>query len=239
MAERSYVWLGVALLTGVGLAVVIAMSGAFVRGSEPLPELLPTPSPRGTPPPARTAPAASSGRSAPAAMAPATEGEQLPATVSCKIDLPDPSISPPDAEILYREPDLDDEAGLPGFIADIRDGTLSFDPPEGITEGMLRAEGFLEVKVRWIGDRCTKVRLRPSATVAGRVDPAWGSPHVIGCGTSAPVGSDGTFEVAIPPGMCAMRAVRDEDGVIVDSDPVPIQAEVGERVEIVLLLPED
>ncbi|TVQ89941.1 MAG: hypothetical protein EA397_13350 [Deltaproteobacteria bacterium] len=236
MAERTYVWLGIALVTGVGLAALVAMSGAFVAPSSleplgpaaepvesaPAPKVRPPQTPRPTAPP----------------VAPPSQAEAPPPTsVRCKIIGDDPNLAMPDAEIYYQEPDLDDPEHLPSFSVELREGMLVFEPPEGVVEGVLRAEGFLEVRVRWSGSGCTPVRPRPAATVVGRVEPSWGEPRVIGCGTSGTVAEDGRFELSIPPGSCDMRAIWDDDGVIVTSEPARLDVQAGQRVEVLLVLP--
>lgn len=232
MEARSAIGIGATALAGVLLAVAIF----FFSGARPKPE---------TPPAPDAAPASTAERAPAALAAPGPAPERaVERAVSCGLSLMSdgsrgeiPTLER--AEIAYEHSADDDPAHPPTFEVDVHEDRIAFDPPPGVFRGVFRADDFLETSIAWSEAGCSRVMLRPAARISGRVMPSWGEPQVIGCGTSARVSSDGLFEMRVAPGNCSIRAVRDDEGVLVDSDPVEIDAQWDIPIDVDLLLPED
>jgi hypothetical protein len=229
---RSAIGIGATAFAGVLLAVAIF----FLAGARPKVEPPPEPdiAPRLTAERAPVPIAAPAQPPAPTAARAVSCGLSLMADGS-RGDLP----TLERAEIAYEHSPDDDPDHPPTFEVDVHEDRIAFDPPPGVFRGMFRAQDFLETSLAWSEAGCSQVLLRPAARISGRVMPSWGEPQVIGCGTSARVRPDGQFEMRVAPGNCSIRAVRDDDGVLVDSDPVQIDAQWDIPIDVDLLLPED
>lgn len=241
------------LRTGLSLAVagvvavvvaVVALGNSVSRPTadvEPEVPTEPMPAPPAeAPPPRRMTPP-------PVAPAIAEDEPEIPeGAVVCEVEVvADRSRSaelPPlvDPIVTYRPEGLDDPDHPPHVEAEVIDGKLVFLPPDGVQRGRVVVADYLESSIAWSEAGCARALLRPAALVQGRVDPAYGDPQVIGCGTSVSVDPDGRFFMPVAPGKCDLRAVRDDDGLLVSSESVDIDVDWGAPgPDVELFLPED
>lgn len=219
----------------VGLAAILFVFAGSRAPTEPIAEAPPAPAAPAVAAPTPVTPS-------PAASAPAAEGPRR--AVSCALRvLADGSagdLPPLEAGVIAYENPLDADPAHPStFEIDVYADHIAFDPPPDVTRGYVRVADYLETSISWSTAGCANVLLRPAARVTGRVTPSWGRPQVVGCGTSAAVADDGTFEMAVAPGPCMLRAVRDDDGVLVDSEPVEVDAQWETPADVDLELPAE
>ena len=241
MEKTQLIGIAAAVVGGLGLGALLLWTAGPRSSSDDVPAVDAPPAQASVASPERK----ELRRVTPPAAAPAPEPPaESEGSVSCAIRFmydDEQGFVPPleHGEIAYRTADGDDPENPPTFPISLHGDRISFDPPEGVSRGIVRVEHFLETSISWSEAGCANVLLRPAAIIRGRVDPSYGEPQVIGCGTSARVTADGTFEMQVAPGSCTLRAVRDDDGLLVDSDSVSVEALWGEPATVELVLPED
>ncbi len=222
-------------------ALAIGLAGVLFVFAGSRPSVQP-PAEAPPPPPAPVGAAEAPTAPPPAAPAPAADGPRR--AVSCALrvmaDGSAGELPPLEEGVIAYENPLDADPAHPStFEIDVHADHIAFDPPPDVTRGYVRVPDYLETSISWSQAGCANVLLRPAARVTGRVTPSWGRPQVVGCGTSTAVADDGTFEMAVAPGPCMLRAVRDDDGVLVDSEPVEIDAQWETPADVDLELPAE
>jgi len=102
--------------------------------------------------------------------------------------------------------------------------------------------GHPRIEFSWSNFQCDTLTLGQTATVTGVVHNAYLEDtyrtHIRGCGARGLVEEDGSFEIKVNPGPCEVTAKRRDGPLIAVSEPIFLEPEVGDVIEVEIDLPE-
>ena len=125
----------------------------------------------------------------------------------------------------------------------LRDGALLIWPREPSGEARLFLQDGVPLPLRWSAEGCARPERRPTAELVGRViDPLQteGPRFVEGCETGAMTDPEGRFRLTIAADQpCQVEAYRMDGSLRALSEPLLIEPDEDDVIEVTLVLPEE
>jgi|GEM_PF-2941761 len=106
---------------------------------------------------------------------------------------------------------------------------------------VLRMRGHPRVEFEWGEEGCGPIKLGQTALIRGVVIHAFlddtRRAGLRGCGARGPIEEDGSFELKVSPEPCELVARRHDGPLMAVSEPIFLEPEVGDIIEVELRLP--